>query len=121
MPGPRVARAMLTFGDVAVVVSDAKKAATWWREKLGFEIRDNEGHWVTVAAKGSETLLHLCETKPLEKGNTGIGFLAKDVIAEAKALEAKGVRFTKPAHKESWGAFAMFADPDGNEFWINEA
>ena len=78
-------------------------------------------HWVTVAAKGSETLLHLCETKPLEKGNTGIGFLAKDVIAEAKALEAKGVRFTKPAHKESWGAFAMFADPDGNEFWINEA
>ena len=112
---------MLTFGDVAVVVSDAKKAATWWREKLGFEVRDNDGHWVTVAAKGSETLLHLCETKPLEKGNTGIGFLAKDVIAEAKALEAKGVRFTKPAKKEPWGAFAMFADPDGNEFWINEA
>src|SRR2546428_9649265 len=98
MPGPRVARAMLTFGDVAVVVSDAKKAATWWREKLGFEIRDNEGHWVTVAAKGSEPLLHLCETKPPEKGNTGIGVLAKDLIPEAKGLEAKGVRFTKTAH-----------------------
>ncbi len=111
---------MLKFGDVAVVVSDAQKAAVWWREKLGFEVRDNEGHWVTVAPQGSDALIHLCETTPREKGNTGIGFLAKDVMKAAKELESKGVRFTKPAEKAPWGAFAMFADPDGNEFWINE-
>ena len=112
---------MLSFGDVAVVVSDAKKAAAWWRGKIGLEVRDDDGHWVTVAAKGSDTLIHLCESKPLEKGNTGIGFLAKDVLKARKELEAKGVKFTKPAEKAPWGAFAMFADPDGNEFWINEA
>ena len=81
---------MLSFGDVAVVVSDAKKAAAWWRGKIGLEVRDDDGHWVTVAAKESDTLIHLCESKPLEKGNTGIGFLAKDVLKAAKETRSEG-------------------------------
>jgi catechol 2,3-dioxygenase-like lactoylglutathione lyase family enzyme len=111
---------MLKFGDVAVVVRNARAASVWWHEKLGFEVRSSEGHWVTVAPKGADFVIHLCETRPLERGNTGIGFTAKDVMKESKALAAKGVRFTKPARKAPWGTFAKFADPDGNEFWINE-
>ncbi len=111
---------VMKFSSVAVVVSDAKKSAQWYKEKLGFEIRSEEGHWVTVAPKGSELVIHLCEGDELEPGNTGFGFVAGDVTKTEAELRKKGVRFTVPTKKEPWGSHAMFADPDGNEFWINE-
>jgi len=112
---------MLKLSSIAIVVSDAKKSARWYQDRLGLGIRSKEGHWITVASKDSGVVLHLCEGfYPLEPGNTGICFLAKDVAKEQKALEAKGVKFTQPTTKEDWGTSAMFADPDGNEYWIYE-
>ena len=104
--------------DMAVVVSNASKSADWYKEKLSFEIRANEGHWVTVAPKGPGPVLHLCETTPLEKGNTGIGFQVDDLDKTYKELSSKGVEFTVKPTKEEWGTYAMFKDPDGNEFWL---
>jgi len=104
--------------DVAVVVSDANKSAEWYEEKLGFEVRDKQGHWVTVAPKGSNVVLHLCETKPLEQGNTGIAFDVDDLDKAYRELSAKGVEFTVKPTKEEWGSYAMFKDPDGNVFWL---
>jgi len=104
--------------DVAIVVSNAKKSADWYKEKLGLEVRDNEGHWVTVAPKDSALVMHLCETKPLEQGNTGIAFRVDDLDRTYKEMVGKGVEFTVKPTKEEWGAYAMFEDPDGNEFWL---
>ncbi len=108
------------FGSVAIVVSDGKRSARWFKEKLGFEVRSEEGHWITVAPKGSELVIHLCEGDELEPGNTGFGFYTKDVAKEEAALRKKGVTFTQPTKKEPWGTQASFADPDGNEFWLIE-
>ena len=108
----------MEFGSVAIVVSDGKKSAQWFKEKLGFEIRDNEGHWITVAPKGSKLVIHLCEGDKLEPGNTGFAFYVKDATKEEAELRKKGVQFTSPVKKESWGTNGMFADPDGNEFWL---
>lgn len=108
------------FGSVAVVVSDGKKSAQWYKEKLGFEVRSGDGHWITVAPKGSEMVIHLCEGDELEPGNTGFAFYAKDVAKEEAALRKKGVAFTQPTKKQPWGTQAAFADPDGNEFWLIE-
>jgi predicted enzyme related to lactoylglutathione lyase len=104
--------------DVAVVVSNPNKAAEWYKEKLGFDVRSQEGHWITVAPKGSSVILHLCETTPLEQGNTGIAFNVDDLDATYKEMKAKGVEFTVPPKKTEWGTFAKFKDPDGNEFWL---
>jgi catechol 2,3-dioxygenase-like lactoylglutathione lyase family enzyme len=104
--------------DVAVVVSNPKKSAEWYKDKLGLEVRDDEGHWVTVAPKGSELVLHLCETTPLEQGNTGIAFRVDDLDKTYTEMVAKGVEFTVKPTKEEWGSYAMFKDPDGNEFWL---
>ena len=104
--------------DVAVVVSDGKKSAQWYKEKLGLEVRDGEGHWITVGPKGSNVLLHLCETTPPEKGNTGIAFLVNDLDKTYKELSGNGVEFTTKPKKTEWGTYAMFKDPDGNEFWL---
>ena len=104
--------------DVAIVVSDAKKSAQWYKEKLGLEVRDSEGHWITVAPKDSSVILHLCETTPLEKGNTGIAFCVDDLEGTYREMSSKGVEFTTKPKKTEWGTYAMFKDPDGNEFWL---
>jgi len=47
-------------GSAATLVSDAKKSALWYRDKLEFEIVEDKGHTVFVRPKGSQPLLHLC-------------------------------------------------------------
>ena len=101
----------------AIVVSDGKKAAKWYKDKLGFQV-ELEGHWVTAWPKGSACKFHLCEGE-LEPGNTGIGFYSDDIKKDIAALKKKGVKFSKDYTKTEWGEFAMFDDPDGNTFWIN--
>jgi catechol 2,3-dioxygenase-like lactoylglutathione lyase family enzyme len=112
---------MMRLTTIALVVSDAKKSAKWYTEKLGFEIRDHQGHWITVAPKKENISFHLCEGYyPLEPGNSGISFVSKDVKKEEESLRKLGVQFTTPTTKEDWGTYAMFKDPDGNEFYILE-
>lgn len=101
---------------MAVVVSDGKKSAKWFEDSLGFK-SSVEGHWVLVWPEGSSAKIHLCEGEP-EPGNTGIAFYVRDAVRLAKSMKAKGVRITKEVKKASWGTNGMFADPDGNEYWL---
>jgi catechol 2,3-dioxygenase-like lactoylglutathione lyase family enzyme len=106
---------------VAVMVSDEKKAKEWYRDKLGFEVRSDEEHWVVVAPRGSSFSIHLCPDEPLEPGNTGILFLAGDIEDTCKELKNKGVQFTRELGRSEWDekmTYAMFKDPDGNVFWL---
>src|SRR5438445_109628 len=79
---------------VAVVVSNGKRSARWYSEKLGFE-SSVQGHWVTVWPKGAAWKIHLCQQpkSKLEPGNTGISFYAKDVEGTVKELKMRGVKF----------------------------
>ena len=101
---------------IAVVVSDGKKAAKWYSEKLGFET-SVEGHWVLAWPKGAGWKLHLCEGE-LEPGNTGISFYTDDVKGTVADLKKKGVKFARDYTKTKWGENAMVEDPDGNVLWI---
>jgi predicted enzyme related to lactoylglutathione lyase len=101
---------------VAVMVSDGKKSAAWYKKALGFETSIEE-HWVTAWPKGSNCKLHLCEGE-LEPGNTGIGFYSDDVKSTVSELKKKGVAFATDYTKTEWGENAQFKDPDGNIFTI---
>ncbi len=116
----RLLAAMLEFATVAVVVRDEKKAVKWYTEKLGWRHADKYPHWQTVAPRGSKVRIHLCPDSDPEKGNTGFMFVTKDIEKEVAALKKKGVRISMPITRESYGTMAMFADPDGNEFWLFE-
>jgi predicted enzyme related to lactoylglutathione lyase len=103
---------------VAVMVSDAKKSAKWYREMLKFETSE-EGHWVTAWPKGANWKLHLCQGE-LEPGNTGIALYSEDLKGEAAKLKARGVKFTQGYSKSQWGENATIADPDGNEITLSQ-
>jgi predicted enzyme related to lactoylglutathione lyase len=103
---------------VAVLVTDAKKSAKWFEQKVGFGSSVDD-HWVLVWPKGSTTKIHLCEGKP-DPGNTGIAFYVKGAEKLAEKMKRKGVKFTREMKKASWGTHGMFADPDGNEYWLIE-
>jgi len=47
----------------------ARSPKKWFRDKLGFEVKEDEDHWVVVAPKDSKAGLHLCQTGELELGN----------------------------------------------------
>jgi lactoylglutathione lyase len=107
------------INSIAVVVRDEKKALQWYKSKLGFVAKSNMEHWVTVAPKNSRGIeLHLCKTRPLEKGNTGIALGCSDLEKTYKELSAKGVKFSVKPRDDGWGMYAQFKDLDGNEFWL---
>lgn len=133
------------IGSVAVLVREPKKSAQWYHEKLGFEIVGEEGHAVFVRPLGAgSVLLHLCgrcdaweDDKP--GGRTGIWFQCGEITihkgaktgrvlpasrpedVERTYLELKklGVDFSEELTATNWGKYALFRDPDGNEFEIS--
>ncbi len=104
---------------VAVSVSDPKKTAKWFVDAVGFE-SSAEGHWVLVWPKGASSKIHLCEGDP-DPGNTGIAFYTVGAAEKAKEMKKKGVKFTEDVAKTQWGGTqGMFADADGNEYFLIE-
>lgn len=114
---------MIALADVAVVVSNAKASAKWWKKNLGFPSLTigGSGHATLVAPPGDRFVLHLCEGfAPLEPGDTGIAFVTDEMDAVVARMRKGAVRFPVPPKKEEWGSMAKFADPDGNIFWLIE-
>lgn len=114
---------MIALADVAVVVSNAKASAIWWKKNLGFATYTigGSGHAVLVAPPGDRFVLHLCEgIAALEPGDSGIAFVTDEMDVTAARMAKEGVRFPEPPSKEKWGKRAKFADPDGNVFWLLE-
>ncbi len=103
---------------VAVMVSNARKSAAWYKKNLGLEINE-DGHWVTAGPKGGKWKLHLCEGKP-EPGNTGIALYAADLKKTVADLKKKGVKFAMNYTRAEWGEIAQIEDPDGNMIWISK-
>ena len=108
-----------SISSAAVVVKDGKKAKKWYQEKLGFIVKSEEDHWITVAAPRSKGFeLHLCETKPFEKGNTGILFRVDNLDKTYSELSKEGVKFVQKPIDQGWGKYAKIKDLDGNVFWL---
>lgn len=103
---------------IPIIVSDLDAAISWYQEKLGFEVRESDGHWVTVAPEGWASEIHLCKMDELEPGNTGILLLADNLEDTCKELKEKGVEFTQEPSKKAGGTIAKFKDLSGNVLWL---
>jgi catechol 2,3-dioxygenase-like lactoylglutathione lyase family enzyme len=102
-------------------VSDRQRSLAWYTKALGMQALRNDGHWVTVGRRGVNGAIHLCQVSDLpdlvlEPGETGIDLhVAGEFRKTCAALEARGVRFSRPPTKRPWGWYAKIVDPDGNE------
>lgn len=114
----------LYFFAATILVSDRSRSVEWYTKKLGFQVVQDLGHWVTVGHPGQTGLLHLCQgseiDEPLEPGNQGITFHLRGNFEDGCAeLARKGVKFHRPVTERPWGKFAQIEDPDGNVITVN--
>jgi predicted enzyme related to lactoylglutathione lyase len=114
------------IGYVIVGVKSLESAVAFYRDTMGFEFQfmEPEMHFASFRVGGM--MFSLAEGAEKTHGtgdrNTGIGFMVPDLDAAHAELAAKGVKFTMSPGKMPWGGYmAMFVDPDGNEFYLDQA
>ena len=114
---------------VGIPTSDQDRALAFYTEKLGFEIstdqRFNEKQrWIEMRIANSATRVVLFTPEGHENriGTLFNGaFACDDVQGTYRQLKQRGVEFVKEPEKQPWGEFAIFKDPDGNQFVLSSS
>jgi predicted enzyme related to lactoylglutathione lyase len=113
------------IGYVIVGVKSLEKGVAFYRDTMGFDFQFMEPEMHFAGFKVSDMMFNLAEAPDTHGSgdrNTGIGFEVADLDAAHAELAAKGVKFTMGPGKMPWGGYmAMFVDPDGNEFYLDQA
>lgn len=117
-----------SIGYVIVGVTDLDRAIEFYRDSLGFEFVHAAPEFHFAEFRVGDRRFSLAggggggDGSHKVGGNTGIGFVVADVDAAYRELEGKGVTFTLKPARQPWGGYmGMFADPDGNVFYLDQA
>ncbi|MGH7572606.1 MAG: VOC family protein [Gemmatimonadota bacterium] len=110
----------------SIPVTDQDRALEFYTKGLGFRVItdspfDERQRWIELGIPKAETRLVLFTGEGQEKmigGFMNVVFMASDVEATARELEARGVTFVQGPTKANWGTSAIFKDPDGNQFLV---
>jgi catechol 2,3-dioxygenase-like lactoylglutathione lyase family enzyme len=118
---------MLTFGVVALGVTDVERAAAFWCQALGYRTRtDGFGGWATVLTPpdGSTGInIALQRSESPVRDHPRVHFDLHVADAEEQTAEAARLQ-TLGAARIDWDSypddpdFIVLADPDGNPFCI---
>lgn len=114
-----------------VHVIDQNEALAFYRDKVGFEVRNDvtmgDFRWLTVSPKGQpdfEIVLFPAPPKLrelIQKGALGPGvFETDDVHGDYERLSKQGVEFTRPPAEQFYGVEAMMKDNSGNYFSLTQ-
>jgi predicted enzyme related to lactoylglutathione lyase len=109
---------------VTVPVRDQDRALAFWTKKIGLQVVTDQPmgsnqRWIELKIPGAETGIALFTPPGFEDriGTFhGFSFATDDVEKTYRELSERGVEFSEPPRKESWGTSALFKDPDGNTF-----
>jgi predicted enzyme related to lactoylglutathione lyase len=112
---------------IGIPTRDQPRALKFYTEQLGFEVAtdqpfDDKQRWIELRIANSPTRVVLFTPQGQEDriGTFFNGSLAcDDVEATYRQLSQRGVEFTGEPQKQPWGTFAMFKDPDGNQFVLS--
>jgi predicted enzyme related to lactoylglutathione lyase len=106
-----------------IPVRDQERALQFWTEKMEFRILTDQPlgnqRWIELSIRSSETRIVLFTPEGHEDrvGSFFNGsFACDDVEATHRQLSERGVEFVSPPEREQWGSYAIFKDPDGNQF-----
>jgi lactoylglutathione lyase len=115
---------------IGVYVRDQQAALEFYRDKLGFEVRQDmpmggpgSDRWIEVLPSGAETGIVLSTPESMGGHADRIGTFSGYVLSTDNVqqtydeLSGRGVRFTATPEAQSWGMMqAIFVDQDDNEF-----
>lgn len=113
---------------VSIPVKDQDKALKFYTEKLGFKLETDaafgDQRWIELSIPGTKMHISLF-TVPGQEDRVGtfsnIVYSCKDIQKVYETLKSRGVEFTEPPKKQSWGGVtALFKDADNNTFCISE-
>lgn len=110
---------------VNVFVSDLDRAVAFYTEELGLELRHSSPEHGYASLSSGPVMLGLAVAGVDQQGlvgrHTGIGLAVSDLEAEHSRLSTRGVVFAMAPTRQPWGGFmALFEDPDGNVFYLDE-
>ena len=102
-----------------VPVLDQARALDFYTRKLGLKVFTDQpmgdSRWIELKANGAETMVVLFKQSDHKPGSVpALVFVADNVKETYEDLKAKGVEFTQPPKKESWGEHAILKDSEGN-------
>jgi catechol 2,3-dioxygenase-like lactoylglutathione lyase family enzyme len=114
---------------VGIPTRNQDVALAFYTEKLGFKVVTDQPmgpkqRWIELRVGNSDSRVVLF-TPDGHEDRIGTffngSFACDNVEATYAELTARGVEFTGPPKKEPWGTFAVFKDPDGNQFVMGTA
>lgn len=120
---------------VALVVRDYDEAIAWYRDALGFELREDTDRgdgkrWVRMAPRGNTyfNLLLAQATTPRQQAAIGdqhggrVGFFlhTDDFARDHARLTAAGAHFEEHPRHEDYGSVVVFRDLYGNRWDLIE-
>jgi catechol 2,3-dioxygenase-like lactoylglutathione lyase family enzyme len=113
---------------VSVPVADQERSKEFYTRVLGFElVRDDSSvpgiRWISVKPTNGRIVISLVnwfETMPAGSLR-GLVLRSKDLKATYAELSARGVQFESLPEVRPWGTEAVFRDPDGNSFVVQQA
>ena len=115
--------ANLRLSYVNVEVSNLDRSVAFFRDAVGLPLKFADGQfgYASFETPGAGFALAQSPEGSVVGRHTGIGFMVEDLDAAHEELVAAGVDFTRPPTKEPWGGYmAVFADPDGNTFYLDQ-
>lgn len=112
---------------ISIPVSDPDRAKAFYADTLGFELLADNAfgpgqRWIQLVPPGAETSITLTTWFDDYPPGTVRGNIieVEDLAAAKTELEGRGLTFTDVDQVSPWGAFAPFADPDGNRWSLHE-
>jgi len=116
----------------SIYVPDQDEAASWYREKLGFVVREDDAHtipgfrWLAISPEGNDSVKLAIFKATAEEQRKKIGTNTICVLATAdcrdtvRTLESRGVKILTQPEDFPWGVSAVFADLYGNLYNLVE-
>lgn len=115
---------------ICLLVDNFDKSLEFYRDKLGLEIKSQEGKFANF--KLGETELAIFEkgeaaamfpSQYMKPGGGAIlGFQVEDVAKTCEELKSRGVEVIEGPKTTGWGqTVAYFLDPDGNIWEVSNA
>ena len=114
---------------VGIPTANQERALRFYTEKLGFAVSTDQPfndrqRWIELRIGSSPTRVVLF-TPDGQEDRVGTffngSFACDDVRATYRQLQERGVEFVNEPQKQPWGEFAIFRDPDGNQFVLSSS